>query len=133
MLDAIPEMSLSSSWQGEQSLAPREGIWDFSKGSKEAPLSQGVDLHPGEQGLVVTEPFPCTAQTTAQICPGFQTKDSDPFSRQIGPFIMFAVNENSLAEGKASLSGSIRGLFPPCPYCDYFYSHLNANLFPACE
>lgn len=109
VLDAIPERSLSSPWQGQQSPAPGEEFWHIGRG---LALFKGGSARRRE-GLVVTEPFPCTAQTTAQICsrreggtgteqnkpwhcPGFHPEEFGAFSRQIGPFIRFAVNSNSL-------------------------------------
>lgn len=132
VLDAVPEMSLSSPSQGERSPAPGEEFWHVSKGMarfKGGTFVPGCGSAARRAELVLTEPFPCTAQTTAQICsrreggmwtkqhkpchgPGFQTKESDPFSRQTGPFITFALSQNSLAEGEASLLRSIRGFLP---------------------
>lgn len=100
-----PELPLA----GTAKPGPRGGI--LAHWERVGPVQRRIC--PQERGAGGDRALPLHAQTTAQICsrreggtgteqnkpwhgPGFHPEESGAFSRQIGPFIRFAVNSNSL-------------------------------------
>lgn len=146
VLETIPEMSLSSPSAHRESKAWPQGrnFGTLGKGwpcSKEAPWWGCAPRGAGAGG---DRALPLIwAQTTAQICSrrerGMRTKQHKPRhgpgvqTREFDLFIIHLLCLLSIQTAQGFTSRINKEPLPSCPHCAQFYSHLNANLLPACE